>query len=324
MIARATVAALALAGLTSLVPSRAAVADDTVTVQLRATHQARFAGLYVADATKLYRAEGLAVRHREWRLGDRSPVEQVVSGAADFGITGQAQFLVAREQGARIVALAAVFQRPSVVFVALKRSNLTHPREFAGKTIAFAPPHEAALQGLLKRVGVDVKDLKRAPYGGDLAPFYRGETAIWAGHAIEQPVDARLAGHDVTVIFPDDYGVQGYDDILFASEDLVRRKPALVERWIRAALRGWRHAIAHADEATTITCALDDTLKRDRQAAMLRASIPLVQGGDRPVGWMTREVWQAAAALLHEHRALTRMPAVDGMFTTVFVRRAGR
>lgn len=324
MIDRAVVATLGLAWLAAALTPGVAHAGDAVTVQLKGPHQAQFAGLYVADAKKFYRAEGLDVRHREWRLGDRSPIEQVVSGAADFGITSQAQFLVEREKGARIVAVAAVYQRSPVVFFALKRSNMTHPRDFAGKTIAFAPTHEVSLQAVLKRFGMDVKDLKRAPYGFDLAPFYRGETVIWAGHATNQPVEARLAGHEVTVIVPDDYGVHGYDDILFATEELVRRKPAVVERWVRAALRGWRYAIEHVDEATTITCALNETLKRDKQAAVLLASVPLIRSGDRPLGWMTREVWQGAAALLHEHRVLARVPPLDGVFTTMFVERSGR
>ena len=298
--------------------------DNTVTVQLKWHHQTQFAGLYVAEAKGYYRAEGLKVTHRQWKVGDPSPVDQVANGSAEFGITSQSQFLIEREKGAKIVAIAAVYQRSPVTFFSLKKSGIKHPRDFAGKTVAFAPTHEVALKAVLKRFGMDLKDLKRAPYGFDLAPFYKGETAVWAGYVMNQPVDARLAGYDVSVIFPDDYGVHGYDDILFASEDLIRRKPALVEKWLRGALRGWRYAIEHSDEATTITLAQSDALKRDKQAAMLLASIPLIHTGERPLGWMTHEVWQSAAELLHENRILTRVPPIESLFTTAFVERSGR
>jgi NitT/TauT family transport system substrate-binding protein len=305
-----------------LLTGTVAHANEPVTVQLKWHHQTQFAGLYVAQTKGFYRAEGLDVRHREWKVGDKSPVEQVVNGSADFGITSQAQFLVEREKGAKIVAIAAVYQRSPVAFFALKKSNIKHPRDFAGKTIAFAPPHEVQLKAVLKRFGLDVKQLVRAPYGFDLAPFYRGETLIWAGYAMNQPVDAKLAGYDVNIFFPDDYGVHGYDDILFASEELLRRKPVVAEKWVRAAMKGWRYAIEHADEATTITLALRDSLKRDKQSAMLLASIPLIHTGERPLGWMTREVWQGAAELLHEHGILVRVPTMDGLFTNTFVERA--
>ena len=322
---RAVIAALATACAAAiLLTASLARAGDAVTVQLKGPHESRFAGLYVADAKGFYRAEGLDVRHREWKLGDRSPAEQVANGTADFGITSQTRFLTERERGARIVAIAALSQRSSIVFLTLTRSNIKHPRDFAGKTIAFAPAHEVVLHGVLKRFGLDVKQLKRMPYGGDLTPFYKGDTAIWAGHALHQPVEARLGGHEITVISPDDYGVHGYDDIVFVAEDLLRRKPAVVERWVRAAVRGWRHAIDHADEAIAITCAVSETLKRDKQAGILLASIPLMHTGAHPLGWMTREVWQSAAERLHAHKALARVPPLDGLFTTTFVERASR
>jgi ABC-type nitrate/sulfonate/bicarbonate transport system substrate-binding protein len=319
------IAALAASCAAAIVFSAAtARANDAVSVQLRWHHQTQFAGLYVAEAKGYYRAEGLDVRHREWRVGDKSPIEQVAGGAADFGITSQAQFLVEREKGVKIVAIAAVYQRSPITFFALKTSGIKHPRDFAGRTIAFAPAHDVALKAVLKRVGMDVKALKRTPYGFDLTPFYRGETAIWAGSLMNEPVDAKLAGFDVNVIFPDDYGVPGYGDILFTSEDLIRRKPAVVERWVRAAMRGWRYAIGHVEEATTLTCALRDSLRRDKQAAMLVASIPLIHTGERPLGFMTRAVWQGAAELLHEHDILARVPPMDGLYTTAFVERSGK
>jgi NitT/TauT family transport system substrate-binding protein len=324
---RAVTTALAVCAALGLSASPASAdrhAPASVTVQLKWHHQTQFAGLYVADAKGFYRAERLDVRHQSWKPGETSPIEQVLSGAAQFGITSQAQFLIEREKGARIVAIAATYQRSPVAFFALKRSGIKHPRDFAGKTVAFAATHEVPLKAILKRFGVELKDLKRVPYGFDLAPFYKGDVAVWAGYAMNQPVDARLAGHDVHIVFPDDYGVHGYDDIIFTSEDMLRTNPVMVERWLRAALRGWRYAIEHVDEATTITLTLSPSLKRDKQEAMLLASIPLIHTGEHPIGWMTREIWHDAATLLYESKLLGRMPAVETLFTTRFVERAAK
>jgi hypothetical protein len=35
-------------------------------------------------------------------------------------------------------------------------------------------------------------------------------------------------------------------------------------------------------------------------------------------------VWQEAAQLLYEHKRLSRVPSLDGLFTTTFVERASR
>lgn len=321
-----TVWILALAGIALLAVAAWAepVRPDAVTVQLKWHHQTQFAGLYMAEHRGLYRAERLAVQHAPWKVGMPSPIAQVVSGAATFGITSQSEFLVAREHGAPVVAIAAIYQRSPVGFFVLKTSGITHPRDFAGRTIAYAATHEIHLKAVLKRLGLDAGVVKREPYSFELTRFYKGDVAIWAGYVMNQPVDARLAGHEVTIFFPSDYGVYGYDDIVFASEETVRRNPTLVERWLRGALRGWRYAIEHPDEATEITLKVDPTLRRDKQLAMLLASVPLVHTGEHPIGWMTRDVWEEATEILRDQQVLSRPVDLSRAYTTTFLERLAR
>lgn len=295
---------------------------ESVTVQLKWHHQTQFAGIYAAEAKGFYRTEKLAVEHRPWKVGTPSPIEQVVSGAATFGITSQAEFLVAREKGTPIVAIAAFYQKSPVGFFALKGSGIKHPKDFPGKSIAFAPTHEIHLKAMLKRLRLDFTALRPVPYSFDLTRFYSGQVQIWAGYVMNQPVDARLAGHEVAIIFPDDYGIHAYDDVVFTSEELIRRTAALVERWLRATLKGWRYAIENPEEATEITLKLDPALKREKQIAMLLASIPLIHTGQHPIGWMTREVWEESAQMLLDQKILSRPVALEKAYTTRFREKA--
>ncbi|MBI4271749.1 MAG: ABC transporter substrate-binding protein [Candidatus Rokubacteria bacterium] len=301
----------------------APVADEAtrVVVQLKWHHQTQFAGHYVADRLGLYAREGLAVEHRPWTTGDPSPVERVVSGGATVGITSQTQFLIDRQRGAPVVAVAAVYQKSPVAFFALKGSGIRRPQDFAGKTIAFAPTHELHLRAMLKRLGIDFASLRRVPYGFDLRPFYRGEVAIMAGYVMNQPVDARLDGHEVTVVLPSDYRVRTYDDIVFTSEETLRRDPALVERWLRATLQGWRRAIEQPEQAVAATLSVDPSRRRDKELAMLLESIPLIRTGEHPIGWMTRAVWDEAARMLVEERLLPQPPDLDQAYTTRILER---
>lgn len=303
--------------------TRAAEAQglEPVSVQLKWHHQTQFAGLYVAERKGLYRKEGLAVEHRPWKVGNPSPIEQVVSGTATFGITSQTQFLVDREKGAPVVAIAAIYQKSPVGFFALKAPGIKRPQDFVGKTIAYAPTHEIHLKAMFKRLGLDLASLRRVPYSFDLTPFYRGEVAVWGGYIMNQPVDARLAGHEVTIIFPDDYGVYTYDDIIFTSEETIRRRPDLVERWLRAALEGWRSAIENPDEATAITLTVDPSRRQEKELAMLLASIPLIHTGQAPLGAMTREVWEEAARTLLDQGILPRPVSLEQAYATRFLDR---
>ncbi|MBI4588536.1 MAG: ABC transporter substrate-binding protein, partial [Candidatus Rokubacteria bacterium] len=295
---------------------------DTVSVQLKWHHQTQFAGNYVADAKGFYRKERLLVQNRPWRIGTASPIEEVGSGAATFGITSHTEFLKAREQGAPVVAIAAIYQRSPVGFFALKASGIKHPKDFVGKAVAYAPTHEIHLKAMLKRLGLDFTALKRMPYGFDLTPFYKREVSVWGGYIMNQPVDARLTGHEISIIFPDDYGVHTYDDVVFTSEDLIRRNPSLVTRWLRATLQGWRYAIEHPEEATEITLNVDPTRRREKELAMLLASIPLIHTGQHPVGWMTRETWEEASEILLDQKILRHRLELEKAYTTRFLNEA--
>lgn len=329
-------AAIALAGFVSMAAGgkahRTGVARalaeaqslDTVSVQLKWHHQTQFAGNYVAQHKGFYADERLRVEARPWKVGMASPIAQVASGAVTFGITSQTEFLVDRERDAPVVAIAAIYQKSPVAFFALKRSGIKRPADFVGKTIAFAPTHEIHLKAMLKRLGIDLTAMRRVPYGFDLTSFYRGEVAIWGGYIMNQPVDARLAGHEVTVIFPGDYGVHTYDDVIVVAERLVRDNPGLIDRWLRATLRGWRYTIEHPAEATDITLQVDPTRRRPKEAAMLLASIPLIHTSERPIGWMEREVWEEAGRILLDQKILARPARLDRAYTTTFLEKIHR
>lgn len=304
--------------------SGAGASSDRLTVQLKWHHQTQFAGLYVADERGLYRGERLTVDLRPWKVGNPSPVDEVASGRAHFGITSQTEFLLAREKKIPVVAIAAIYQKSPVGFFALKASGIKRPTDFAGKTIAFAPTHAIHLRAMLKKVGMDVTAVRPVPYSFDLTPFLRGDVAILGGYIMNQPVDARLAGHEVTVIFPDDYGVHAYDDIVVASEDLIARDPELVNRWLRATLGGWRYAIERPEEATAITLKIDPTRRPDKELAMLLASIPLIHTGESPIGWMTGEIWEGAVRTLVEQKILAGPVPLERAYTVKFLEQVYR
>src|SRR6266542_1661910 len=81
-----------------------------VTMQLSWTHQAQFAGFYAADAHGEYAAEGLAVTFIQ---GGPSipPSEQVLKGAAQFGVTGADLLILARANGKPLQGIAALYRR---------------------------------------------------------------------------------------------------------------------------------------------------------------------------------------------------------------------
>ena len=80
-----------------------------VSLQLLWNHQFQFAGFYAAEAQGFYEDEGLDVNIKHGGYNDSgkavNPVEEVVFGRSDFGIT-RSDLLLERMLGLPVVALA--------------------------------------------------------------------------------------------------------------------------------------------------------------------------------------------------------------------------
>ena len=131
---------LALAALAACSPNPTP-ALTPITVQLVWTHQAQFAGFYAADQNGYYTDEGLAVT----LLEGGATVDHwnaVLDGAAQFGIAGGDELILARSEGKPVRAIATIYRRSPTVFISLKDAGITRPEDFAGKKVR-APANTA-------------------------------------------------------------------------------------------------------------------------------------------------------------------------------------
>ena len=81
---------------------------ETVSLQLKWSHQFQFAGYYAAIEKGFYREEGLDVILREG-LPATNLINEVTGGNADFGVDNTS-LLIERDRGKSVVVLAAIFQ----------------------------------------------------------------------------------------------------------------------------------------------------------------------------------------------------------------------
>lgn len=84
---------------------------------------------------------------------------------------------------------------------------------------------------------------------------------------MDEPTEAQLAGYDVNLIYPGDYGVG-------------------------ASLRGWRYAIEHPVEAAEIIVKWQPDNSLEFHTLAMQALIPLVATGRVPIGTIEADRWQ--------------------------------
>lgn len=295
-----------------------------VTVQLSWFHTVEFAGFYVAQEKGYYADENLTV---ELVPGDYDilPWQEVVEGRADFGITGGDSLLVARSEGQPLSAIATIFRRNPVAFMALTSSGVRTPQDLVGKRVGIISPsmdnaNDVQFLAMLHQLGLDTSQMELVVIEDySVGSLTSGAMDVTSTFATNEPVDAELQGIDVNLIFPSDYGVAMYANVIVARDELLEEQPELVERFLRATLLGYEYAIQHPDEVADLILSYDDSLDREFQLASMQAQIPLIDTGDAPIGRMDAVVWESTHDILLSQDLIPAALNLDELYTNRFV-----
>ena len=297
--------------------------NTDVTVVLDWTANTNQTGLFVAVNEGYFKQEGLEVQIIEPVEG---AVEQLVSaGTAQFGVSYQESVTFARAQQVPVVSLAAVIQHNTSGFASVKEKGILTPKDFEGKKYGGwgSPLEEATLRYLMAQVGADPDkvqivttgeaDFFQASASGeiDYAWIFEG----WAG------IEARLKGMELNYI---DLGAVAevfdyYTPVLITSEKIIGENRGLVEKFMRAAGKGYQFAMKNPDAAAEIL--MDHAPELDRNLVMesQRYLADKYQADASYWGMQKQEVWERYMNWLFENEFIDQKIDVTKAFTNEFL-----
>ena len=221
---------------------------DRVVLQLRWLHQPQFVGYHMAKAKGFYADAGLDVEIRPGGKGI-SPVQEVLSGRADFGV-GNTEVLTSYVNGEPLLALACGYQHSPSIFLARRDSGILTVADMRGKRIMMFPGHQdAELLATLYYQGLHERQLIPVPTSVNIDDLITGKIDIFNAYLSNEPFYLEEHGVSVSVINPRNYGIDFYSDILFTTQNEERTNPERVAKFRAASLKGWRYALAHPTEA---------------------------------------------------------------------------
>jgi NitT/TauT family transport system substrate-binding protein len=288
-----------------------------ITLQLAWTHSAQFAGFYAAEQQGYYAEEGLAVTFIEGG-GAVDRLQPVLAGEADFGLGSGAELVTARAASQPVKAVAAILRRDPFAFFALADSGISRPEDFVGKTIQIRPRSLPFLQAVTGRVGVTPEQYV-ADYEADFEDLYTGKVDVAVGFITSQRLEAEQAGYQLSIIYPDDYGVHFYSDIIFTTDDFVANHPDLVTRFLRATFKGWTYTIENSTEVGNLVAQYNPEADPELENVKMLASLPLINTGEDYIGWMRPEVWEGMVETLETNQAITRPVEAGQVYTVQFL-----
>ncbi len=291
-----------------------------ITVKLKYFHQAQFAGNYVANEKGFYADEGLIVNLVPFSA-EESGIDAVLNGNAVFGITGAIDLLVARAQGLSIKSFAVIYKTSPICAYSLKKSGIIRPQDFIGKTVGLekAIDIEITYSVMMEKLGIDRNQVEEVRIGFDATDLLAGVVDVATGYIINEPQQAIEAGQEINSFLMAEYGVNMYADVLFTTEDTITNHSELVERFLRATLKGWQYAIENEVEAVDLILKYATERTKKSEAYMLRASIPLIHKGNSPIGWMENAEWEKIQNILVEYKILEKKIDMDKVRTMHFL-----
>jgi NitT/TauT family transport system substrate-binding protein len=289
-----------------------------ITVQLSWFHQAEFAGFYAADQLGYFREEGLQVSFVEGGP-EVDFIAPVVNGTAQFGVAQPPNLILARADGKPVRTIAIIYRRSPIVFFSHADLGITRPQDFVGKKIRSAITLDLTLRATMARLGIQPDQYEIVYLPGDVSLFASREVPVWVGFINVIALDVQRAGYEINIIYPDDYGIHFYGDVLITTDDLIAQNPDLVRRFTRAVLRGWTNAQENPETIGKFVQKYNADADETLENARMIASLPLVNTGEDYIGWMKPEVWAVMEQTLREQGVLSQALDVEQVYTTQFL-----
>lgn len=295
-----------------------------VTLQMAWTHEYFAAGLYAAEENGHYAENGLDMTLVEGGFGEGGyiePIDVVVAGTYDFGLSDANALVRARAAGKPVVAIATIMQRSPSAIISLEADGIERPQDLPDHTVQVADGGARNLyNAMLQAQGIDEASIDTQPrtdFG--VGPLLNGEADAIVGWIINEGVQVREAGETPNFIMLSDYGFDAYNLVIFTTETTIEEKPELVESVLRAIIAGYEDAIADPNQAADYIVENNPELDREGQLQRLQAMIPLINIPGQNLGVMDEQIWIDTQTIMLEAGSLDNGIDPQSVFTTSFL-----
>ena len=278
------------------------------------------AGIYLATARGYDDAEGVQLEVRA-PSASTDALRLLQGGRADMAILDIHDLGLARQEGADLVGVMAVVQRPLAAVLA--QPEIKRPRDLEARRVGVSglPSDVAVLRSVVAGDGGDPERVRtttigfeavRALLGGGVA----GATAFWN----VEGVALREQRPGMSEFRVDDYGAPAYPELVLCvtRRALDERRP-VIEATIRALQRGYVQAQNDPESAVSALVDAEAGLDREAAQAQLDAVAPAFTAGARGYGELQEDVLRAWADWDVEFGILDERPDVRRAFDTSLV-----
>lgn len=244
---------------------------EKVSLQLQWLDQFQFAGYYMAKEKGFYADEGFDVEIKKFSNAT-NVVSEVLNKKSTYGI-GRSSLIWYYSKGNEISLLSATFQSSPLALIALESSNIEDVKDFASKTIMITEDavETASVYAMIKSAKVDDKTIEFKKSTFDVGDLIDGNVDLYGGYISNETFVLEKKGIKYKLFYPKDMGFDFYDDILFTSQEEVRKNPDRVERFKNASIMGWEYAFKNINETVDVIYEKYNPTDKTKEALLYEA-----------------------------------------------------
>lgn len=311
---------------------QASAADDTIRLQLKWWHKFQFAGYYAAQVKGFYSAEGLKVKLVPGDI-EHDPIREVLSGRAQFGISGS-DLLLSYAKGQPVIALGALFQHSPYILISLASKGIRVPSDLVGKSLMASETQGwIELQAVFLKEGIPIDSLHVVRHSWKNEDLISGKVDAITGYYSVELNQLRKQGVEPAYIQPVNYGIDFYGDLLFSLQSMTGNNPEKTKRFIRASFKGWEYAMEHPGEIADYILTLPGVKDRGVTKADLLTEAEAMQKLIEPdlieLGHMNEGRWNHILDIYKSLHLVSPRTQIDGFlydehkdFSSKFIRAA--
>ena len=288
---------------------------EPLRVMLQWSHQAQFAGYYVAQEKGFYREHGIEIEIIPGGPGIE-PAERLLSGETDFASLWLSSALIRSGRGEPLVHVAQIVNSSNLVLIARQQDGIDRPAALSGRKISlwvgdFLAPYQAWFQS----ENIQPEILPQY-YSANLF-LHRGveACAAMAYNELHMLYQTGLEPDELRVFFLSDYGFGFPEDGIYTTKALLKQKPEYVRAFRSATLEGWRYAAEHPEEALDIVMAYVERsnvpTNRPHMKWMLDKILQSVVPGPEKnweIGVLSRQDYERTVQTLQQQGMLPQIP----------------
>lgn len=232
---------------------------EPITFILNWTMGHEHAAFITAADKGFYAEEGLAVTILRG-YGSTDSSRRLFAGEGQFGNISNAVLVKARSEGIPLKQIAMGYHLSPVGIFGLPGKGPTTPDEIRGKKIATTTGTEGLqLEIICELNGIDVEtevDRVFMSPPAKVPAVLTGDVDGCAGYVTDEAREiasaAEIPFEDVTKLLFRDWGIDVYGNGIAALDDYIMDNPDIVERFVRASMKGMAWAIQNPEEAAEI------------------------------------------------------------------------